>query len=275
MRLVDWIDEHDGIRHVDDALGAGYTRYAIRRAVERGTVSRIRRWLVTTTARVEHRRAASISGRIACISAAREHGLWTIDDGRFHVAVAHGASRFDAGDAVVHWGAGPVDPHRFELVEPVVNAMLQLADCQPLENALATWESALRTGTTTLSFLERLPLRSAAARRVLAGASQLSDSGIETIPVARLRRIGIVVRQQVLIDGHRVNGLIGERLVLQIDGYDFHRTAAQRRADIAHDRRLTLMGYTVLRFDYRQVLFEWDTIEAEVRHAMAIGLHSA
>ena len=63
--------------------------------------------------------------------------------------------------------------------------------------------------------------------------------------------------------------------MLQIDGYDFHRTAAQRRADIAHDRRLTLRGYTVLRFDYRQVLFEWDTIEAEVRHAMAIGLHAA
>ncbi|MCP2369389.1 very-short-patch-repair endonuclease [Agromyces terreus] len=209
------------------------------------------------------------------MSAARHRGLWTIDDGRLHLAVAPNACRFDAGDAIVHWNTGPVDPHRYELVEPVVDVLAHLADCRPFDHALATWESAVRTGATTLPLLAQMPLRSAAARRVRAACGMLSDSGIESIPVARLARIGIRVRQQVRIDGHHVDGLIGERLVLQIDGYEFHRTAAQRGTDIAHDRRLALLGYTVLRLDYQQVLFGWDEVEAEIRHAMAAGLHLA
>ena len=137
------------------------------------------------------------------MTAARLHGLWTVDDARLHVAVAHGASRFDAGDALVHWGAPLLGPNRFELVEPIADALVRIADCQPLDHALATWESALRTGRVHAGYLERLPLRSAAAKHVRQGASQLSDSGLESIPVARLRRIGIRVRQQVVIDGHR------------------------------------------------------------------------
>jgi very-short-patch-repair endonuclease len=77
----------------------------------------------------------------------------------------------------------------------------------------------------------------------------------------------------VTIAGHRVDGLIGERLVLQIDGYGFHSSAEQRAKDIAHDRTLRLMGYTVLRYGYEQVLFAWEVAEHEVRMAIAQGLH--
>ena len=45
--------------------------------------------------------------------------------------------------------------------------------------------------------------------------------------------------------------------------------------DIAHDRRLALLGYTVLRYDYRQILFDWPRVEAEILHAMSQGLHLA
>ena len=63
--------------------------------------------------------------------------------------------------------------------------------------------------------------------------------------------------------------------MLQTDGFSFHSTAEQRRMDIAHDRRLALLGYTVLRYDYRQILFDWPRVEAEILHAMAQGLHLA
>jgi len=108
---------------------------------------------------------------------------------------------------------------------------------------------------------------------VRAVASGLADSGLETLPVSRLAASGIRVDQQVLLEGHSVDGLIGDRLVLQTDGFSFHSTAEQRREDIAHDRRLALLGYTVLRYDYRQVLFEWPRVEAEIRQALAQGLH--
>lgn len=275
MDITAWVTSGGGIRHVDDALRAGFTRYAIRAAITSGDVRRVRRWLATRDAPPLLTRAAAVSGRLACVTAATHHGLWTLDDGRIHLAVRHSASRFDAGGAIVHWSSGPIEPHRYELVEPVISALVHIADCRPFDHALATWESAIRGGAVTPGMLGGLPLRSAAAKRVRHAASQLSDSGIETIPRTRLQRIGMAVRQQVVIDGHRIDGLIGERLVYQIDGYEFHRSAEQRRRDIAHDRRLMLMGYTVLRFDYKQILFEWDLVESELRHAVALGLHLA
>lgn len=273
MRLAAWLDQTNGIRHVEEAIVAGFTRYAIASAVASGSVRRLRRWIATAGASPELCRAAGISGRVACLSAARHHGLWTMQDGRTHLAVKHGASRFDPGDAVMHWAAPSMPPNRFELVEPVVDALVRIADCQPLDHALATWESALRSGRVGAGYLRNVPLRSEAARRVRDGASQLSDSGIESIPVARLRRIGIPLRQQVVIDGHPVDILIGERLVLQVDGFEFHRTAAQRDRDLAQDRRLVLMGYTVFRLGYADVLYGWPAVESEIRLAMAAGLH--
>jgi very-short-patch-repair endonuclease len=272
--LAAWLNDRNGIAHSQDALVAGFTAHTIRAATERGAIARIRRtWLATPTATDGLRRAAAVGGRLACLSATLHHGLWTIEDGRLHLAVRQNASRFDPGNAVVHWNTGPIAPHRFELVEPVVDALAHLADCRPLDHALATWESAVRTGVVSLAYLERVPFRSRAARRVREACGALSDSGIESIPVIRLARIGITVRQQVYIDGHHVDGVIGERLIYQMDGYSFHKSAAQRRADIAHDRRLTLMGYTVLRYDYAQIMFEWETVEMEIRAAIAAGAH--
>ena len=275
-RLLTWLGARHGIAHTHDALDAGFTRHTLRSAVDARAVDRIRRsWLAAPSAPVSLRRAAAVGGRLACVSAALQHELWTLDDGRLHLAVDSNASRFDARGAIVHWNSGPVAPHPYELVEPVVDALTHLADCQPFDHALATWESAVRSGKTTMPYLDRLTLRSAAAQKIRTACGMLSDSGIESIPVARLARVGIAVRQQVMIDGHHVDGLIGDRLVYQVDGYEFHRSAEQRRKDIAEDRRLVLMGYTVFRYDYKQVLFEWETVEAELRGAIAIGLHFA
>lgn len=41
------------------------------------------------------------------------------------------------------------------------------------------------------------------------------------------------------------------------------------------DARLVLLGYTVLRFDYQQVMFEWERVEALLITAMAQRLHLA
>lgn len=271
MDLREWLDGNGRIRHVEEAIVAGFTRYAIRGAIARSEIQRIRRsWLAAPGAPLDLRRAAQVSGTLACMSAARHHGLWTLDDGRRHLCVPRNASRFDPQGDLIHWGAGPIASHRFELVEPLVNALVDIADCQPLDSALATWESAMRAGFVTANVLERLPMHSTAARRVRAGASQLSDSGIESIPVVRLRRVGLTVEQQVWIDGHPVDLLVERRIVVQVDGYGFHRSKEQRQRDLAQDRRLVLMGFTVFRYDYEAVLFGWDAAEHEVRTAVAI-----
>lgn len=97
-----WLDRHDGIAAVTDALDAGFTRYAIRLAVERGLAVRVRRrWLARPTAPADLVFAARAGGTIACVSAARRHGVWTVDDGRTHLVVPAHAGHVRADGAVV------------------------------------------------------------------------------------------------------------------------------------------------------------------------------
>ena len=274
MELGIWLNQHGGIAHSQQALRAGFTRFAIRQNVAGGVCARIRRdWLALPTAPMELRAAAALGGRVACLSLARRLELWHLPDGMNHVSVPRNGAVPASNALRVHWSAGPVPVARFALVEPIENALVHIAECQPFENALVVWDSALNKNLVTQQSLARLHLRAAAARAVRDVASGLSDSGLETLPVARLALTGIRVSQQVMLEGHKVDGLIGDRLVLQSDGFSFHSSASQRRADIAHDRRLALLGYTVLRYDYRQILFDWPQIENEILRAMAQGLH--
>jgi len=276
MSFESWLQAQGGVAHQVDATRAGFSRHAIDTAVRAGDAERLRRsWLVHRGAPKPLAAAVGAGGRLACVSAARHLGLWTFDDERLHLAVPSHAGRANAPNVVRHWGAGPVATHRHEAIEPLPNVLAQVARCQPLERALVVWESAIRNERISLDVLRRLPLRGPRPRALIEACSLLSDSGIETVPVLRLRRIGIDVRQQVRVLGHRVDGLIGERLVYQVDGFVFHREAPQRRQDIAHDRRLALAGYTVLRYDYAQILFDWPSVEAEIRLAVAQGLHRA
>lgn len=277
MYLAAWLGQNSGIAHTRQALHAGFTRHAIAVAVAQSTVWRVRRdWIALADVDPELRAAALSGARVACLSVAKRAGLWHLDDGLSHLSVPHSSGHtVAAAGQRVHWSTGPVAAARYSLVEPIENALVHIADCQPYENALAVWDSALNVRLVTVEQLDRLPLRTDAARAVRRAMSGLSDSGIETIPVARLAELGIRVQQQVLIAGHRVDGLIGDRLVLQIDGYAHHATAAQRGNDIAHDRQLALLGHTVFRVDYRQVLFNWEAVERDIVRACAQGLHLA
>ncbi|WP_309082499.1 endonuclease domain-containing protein [Microbacterium sp.] len=90
---------------------------------------------------------------------------------------------------------------------------------------------------------------------------------------ARLRWLRVPIRIQTWIAGHRVDALIGDRLVLQIDGAT--HVGAQRSEDIRHDAELKLMGYHVIRVSYTQVMFEWHVVQDLIMRAIAQGLHRA
>lgn len=275
-QLSTWLEAHEGIAHTADVYRAGFTKYAVRRAVAAGLVWRTRRsWIYGKTCTRELFRAVQLSGRLTCISAARKMGLWVIDDSRLHIAVPpHAHLLMTCDDVRLHWGGGLVPLPRVALVDAPSNVLANVATCRPFEEAVVVFDSALRIGLITLEELSRLPVESPAFRRVCEATSILSDSGIESLPRIRLARIGIVMKQQVMVRGRRVDGLIGDRLVLQIDGGD-HMDPQQRRKDIEHDARLQLMGYPVLRFDYVQIMFDWERVEAVIVAAIAQGLHLA
>jgi very-short-patch-repair endonuclease len=158
------------------------------------------------------------------------------------------------------------------LVDPIQNVLQAVARCQPYETALAVWDSALNKGLTDKAELQRLPWRGQ-ARRLLEESDPFRDSGLETFVFQRLKWLGVPIRSQVWLFGHRVDALIGERLVLQIDGA--HHVGAQRAQDIAHDAELALRGYHVIRVTYDQVVNHWPEVQHRILLAIAQGLHRA
>lgn len=274
--FVEWLAARDGVAHTSVAAIAGFGPRAIAAAVAAGDVERVRRsWIVTPDCSAPRRLAASVGGRTTCLTAAEDLGLWVPKSEHTHVWVPSTASRVGGATIHLHRAVPPVPVARTDPHEPPINVLFHVARCLPHADALAVWESALRTRKVDADVLRAVRWRSTRASRFARVATHLSDSGLETHFRELMLTIGVRVRQQVWIDDHPVDGLIGDWLAVQIDGFAFHQSPAARRRDLRQDARLTLRGYTVLRFDYLQTLFEPQYVIDTIRTAMAQGLHLA
>ena len=274
-----------GVIPQSDLYARGYSKHDIARGVADGRLIRIRRsWLAVPDADPYLVAAARAGVVITCVTQAQRLGLWVLAADVPHVAapphsggvrVERTGSNADAkptAAAVVHWGKPVVPRHPSALVDPIENVLCLVAQCQPFEAALAVWESALRRRDVDALALARLALPGP-AKAVLAGASPFSDSGLETFVVPRLRWMKVRIVPQAWLYGHRVDFLIGDRLVLQIDGAT--HVGLQREQDIAHDAALMLRGFHVIRVGYGQVIDDWPHVQDLIMRAVAQGLHRA
>lgn len=275
--LVALVVKHRGVAHSSALRVKGFTSKEMSVAVDAGLLSRVRRsWLATPECDPRRLRAASLGGRVTCVTAAEMHELWVpAGHDSIHIAVSSNASKLEVSGCRMHWSNGPAAVARTTTEDHLLNVLFHVARCLSREDAAMVWESAIRKKKVQPATLPRVQWRSSAAYELASLASALSDSGLETRFVWIMRGCGVEVRQQVWLDGHPVDGLIGDRLVVQIDGFAHHQDAAARRRDIAADARLVLLGYTVLRFDYKQILFAPDEVREIVVQAMAQGLHLA
>lgn len=267
------IRRRGGVARTTSLIDAGASRHRIEAAVRRGLAVRLRRgWVAVPDADPDVVAAARAGVVLTCVTAAERHGLWVMRDDSRHVAAPAHAGHVAVSGAVVHWAAPPTPRHPDALVDSVENTLVAVARCQPRELALAVWESALRLGKTDRELMSSLALPPS-AREVCEAASLFSDSGLETLLPRRLRWLRMSMRQQVWLLGRPVDLLIGDRLVIQIDGG--HHVGAQRAADIEHDARLMLHGYHVIRVTYAQVMEMWPSVQDLITGAIARGLHRA
>jgi very-short-patch-repair endonuclease len=251
----------------------GWSRHAIDAAVAAGRLVRVRKgWVATPGADRDLVAAARAGVVLTCVTQARRLGLWVLHDGPPHVAAPAHSGAVRAAPAHVHWAEPAVPRHPDALEDSIENVLVLAAVCQPHERALAIWESALNRSLVDPDALKRL-LLPPAARRILDEAEPWSDSGLESFVPPRLRWTRLPVRQQIWIAGRPVDFLIGDRLVLQVDGGT--HVGVQREKDIAHDARLTLMGYHVIRVGYGQVVHRWHEVQDLIMRAIAQGLHRA
>lgn len=261
-----------GIARSITLLRTGWTRHSIAKAVDSGQLIRPRKgWVARPTCDPQLLFAARSGLLISCATQAKRLGLWSNED-RQHFAVRHRGAQSRPAGAVLHWRAPIVPRHPDALLDAIENVLDTVAHCLPVEEAIAVWDSALNKDLIDYPRLARLPF-TGVAKRVLAGASRFADSGLESYVRQRLAWLRLRIVPQAWVLGHRVDFLIGDRLVLQIDGSQHE--GRQRRSDNGHDFELGQRGYEVIRVGYAEVVFDWPGVQLKIMQALALGRHKA
>ena len=105
----------------------------------------------------EIRTATAHGGWIACVTAARHHGLWVLDDEALHVGLrSHGrAYAHDNCSCVVHWSDDDAKGSAYGL--PSIRAVVrQVLRCRGIDSFFVVLESALRQGRLSSADLQWL-----------------------------------------------------------------------------------------------------------------------
>ncbi|MEP6482360.1 MAG: DUF559 domain-containing protein [Rhodoglobus sp.] len=268
-----------GIARTYELLADGHTSHQLTGAVRRGEIVRVRQGHYCTPELSEVEQfAVRIGGRLTGLSGARSLGIWTPPDRRLHIAVAPDAralrtardprrrrARHPDPATVVRW----TDKRR-----PGTRSRLDAAEClreiaqrESAIVAFAAAESALHQG-----FITRTSVGSLGLGRYASAVNRLSESGGESLMKFGLLALRTPFRQQVAIVGvGRVDFLIGDRLVIEVDGAEFHTSREAFENDRRRDALLATLGYRVLRFSYRQVEGQWPEVSGAIAAALARG----
>lgn len=213
-------------------------------------------------------------GVLACVSVARLHGLWVLPlDESVHVSLPPSghARRHDGCRCVQHWNASPRSTTEVSLID----ALLQIRGCFGDDAFFATLESALHTGLMTSAARRQLRDRITESARWLVDLARAdAESGLESLLRVRLHRLGIPLATQLDVPGvGRVDFVLGDRLILEVDGRNGHDDGASRHKDLMRDAVAAAHGFDTLRFDYAMVVHEWAVVEQAILAKLVRGLH--
>lgn len=257
-----------GIARSATLLRTGWTRHAIAKAVDSGQLFRPRKgWVARPTCdpaavRSPERSADQLRDPSETSRALVERGSPAL----------RSASKGCAVQACRGGAALENTYYPDALLDAIENVLDTVAHCLSVEEAIAVWDSALNKGLIDCPRLVRLPF-TGVAKQVLAGTSRFADSGLESYVRQRLAWLRLRIVPQAWVLGHRVDFLIGDRLVLQVDGSQHE--GKQRRSDNGHDFELRQRGYEVIRVGYAEVVFDWPGVQLKTMQALALGRHKA
>lgn len=286
MDLLGSIRSLGGVAATFRLLQMGWSGRSLSAAVHSGAIVRVRQgWYASAFESAEMLAAWRVGGRLTCLSGASHFGLATRLSDSLHVAVSLTSSRLrDPSDmrrrlqpqsaAIVHWRPSRTGT---AFVESPLNCLIDMCQCESPEFVVAAVDSALRLGLISRAAWARrvakLPFR---LRMQLADVDGRSESIIESLTRVRCRALGLRLRMQVWIAPRlRVDFVIGERLVLEVDGQEHHSGPAEFERDRLRDARLGALGYRVLHFSYAQVMYNSPSVEAAILAAVRRGDHLA
>lgn len=197
------------------------------------------------------REAATLGGRLTCVSELQRRGVFVLDRPNTHVHLPANASRHRRPPEGVrrHWGGLLRRPHPRSCTVEAIDAVRHAILCQEPRASVATIDSALRCGVLRRDDLPELFASLPRRYRVLSRlVDERAESGPESLVRLILRRLGVRFDVQVKIRGvGRVDFLVEGWLIIECDSEEFHGGWEARRRDLRRDQAAAAMGYTTYR----------------------------
>lgn len=271
----------------------GLDRFAVRRRVRAGYLHRVHPGVFAVGHALLPPNGRYLAAVLSCgPAAALSHRpaaeLWGIRAGiaRLSVTVPHG--RFVARDFDVHQSRlrTPGDLTRREgiPVTAVARTLLDLAGVASARELTRAIDAAERRDLFDLAAVDEVLARArgrhgaAALRRAIAAwrprhtRSELEDRFAELVEQAGLPAPQLNVLLHGELAQHEVDALWpAERLVVQLDGFAYHRTRRDREHDAATDADLELAGFRVVRLTWGEATTHPERTLRRLRGLVAGG----
>lgn len=271
MKLFELFHRHSGVVSTIQFAQAGIPANALTRLVKVGTIRRVTRGLYTCPEIPigQTGRARLLGGAISCITALKEHGFWTPPSRATHLRLpakrfaAHQRNQVTAklfASAVTH----PTTAEITTSYDGWQDALQCASQCCSRDELVAIIDSARRHQIVATGDIIAACSGSSALLTAWELSDARSDSGVETLVRLRLRKLKLRFSIQHQIGRWRVDFLIGNCLVVEIDGFAYHSDVEAFARDREKDRYLQERGYTVLRFTYWDVMHHWRSCEEQI-----------
>lgn len=256
---------------------AGVSRADLRQALHTGALTKLRRgWYGSARAHPAVVASVRAGGVCSCVSALRLHGVWIPEGyGMTHMR-ARSAAHNQRLPGLCHRHGRPL--REDGAVDDVPTAFAHAVRCLDAEGIVVVCDSLMNLGLMSRDEIE-VALRSSPRKtQALLDKCARAEAGTETMARLRLRRHHLSIQTQVQIpDVGRVDLLVGRRLIIEIDGQEYHHTPEQFYTDRARDLAAFRLGYLPVRLGYRQVAVpeEWTISEEAILAIVRRGEHLA
>ena len=284
------LERQGGLARRRDLVRCGLTRFRLDRLVGGGVLRPVSADVLSVRPEPsddEAVRAAvvGLDGVASHGAAARVWGIELLEAGTDEVTVGRDRSRAAWPEVEVH--RRHLDEHDVRVVGGMrvtspVRTVLDLCLTRPLAAAVASADSAVRTGVVRVVDLRRacaaLPSGQQRSRvaRVLRLVDPRSGSVLESVCRVLFAEAGLPA-PSTQFEVRRLDGLLlgrvdfawpAQRLVVETDGFAFHADRARYRSDRRRTNALVLDGWQVLRFSWEDVVHHPDAVVAAVRLAL-------
>ncbi|MFN3865665.1 MAG: hypothetical protein ACK4MD_03005 [Demequina sp.] len=261
MTVVGVLEGAGGVARTAALLASGCSPHAIKSAVAGGLAVRGRRGvLMLPGADASLVLATDLSGELTCVTALARHGISLLRPTRtLHLGVRSGyttAGRRARGVHLHYAKARRAPSPGTPPVASVATALDEAGRCLDERAHLVAVDAALHAGKVSMAQVAAFHSTSADRRAwLLAHADGRAESPGETLARLDIVRRGLAVHPQRFITGvGRVDLVVDDRVVVEIDGRAFHQGPESFVRDRRRGRRVVAGRLPVLRFAAAEVL---------------------